>query len=270
MTDLLTADWHLSDNPRDAYRFEFLEQRLPKLIRHYQISRLYLLGDLTEAKNHHSSQLVNRIIDGLLHIQDQGAEVFLLRGNHDSDADTDNPFFGFAGYFNDFHYIHQPTHFDGDLLLPHSRDPARDWRDLDLAGVTMILAHATFTGAVGSNRAPLAGVAPPSSTIPIVSGDVHVPQKIGNVTYVGAPFSIDFGDDYQPRVLLRAGSKLTTVNLKGSQKRIIRNWPDDHHNAQPGDRIVVSGTIGDHGIAIKVRRTLLELGKVFDRTQAAL
>jgi hypothetical protein len=235
MRDLITADWHLSDNPRDAYRFSFLEQRLPKLIRHYNVTRLYLLGDLTEAKDHHGSHLVNRIIDGLVRLSDRSTvRIMLLCGNHDYETDMEHPFFGFTGYIDGLHYIHQPTRDGTDLLLPHTRDPATAWDKLDLRDVKMILAHATFSGAVGSNRVPLAGTPPPSTSIPIVSGDVHVPQRVGNVTYVGAPYSVDFGDGYQPRVLLRHDGKLTTIKLKGPQKRII-DWPNREHAAQPGD-----------------------------------
>ena len=34
------------------------------------------------------------------------------------------------------------------------------------------------------------------------SGDVHVPQKIGNIEYVGAPYPIRFGDNFTGRVVV--------------------------------------------------------------------
>jgi calcineurin-like phosphoesterase family protein len=234
MRDLVTSDLHLSDNPRDEYRFLFLEQRLPKLIKSYAVDRLYILGDLTEQKNYHSAALVNRCIDALVKIQEGYCQhIVLLRGNHDYEADVDNPFFGFTGYIDGFDYIREPTRTaEHDILLPFNRDPSH-WdalKDMDVGSARMILTHYTFKGAIGNNGIPLTGIEPPSTTVPIVSGDVHVPQKFRNITYVGAPYTVDFGDDYQPRVLLREnGRTLTTIKLKGPQKRLIHI----DHNGQP-------------------------------------
>jgi calcineurin-like phosphoesterase family protein len=220
MRELLTADLHLSDHPRDEYRFRFVEQRLPKLLKHYAVDTLYILGDLTEQKDYHSARLVNRIMDALVAAAEH-AEVVWLRGNHDYSADMDNPFFGFIGYVPNLHYIGQPTRRGADLLLPHTRDPQTEWRGLDLAGVQMILAHATFAGAIGANGMPLPGIDPPSATIRIISGDVHTPQTHANITYVGSPYSIDFGDDFAPRLLLREADGITSLKLKGPQKRVL-------------------------------------------------
>ncbi len=60
----------------------------------------------------------------------------------------------------------------------------------------------------------------------MISGDVHVPQTIGPVTYVGAPYTVDFGDIYEPRVLeigLTPSNKLQmqSIPCTGMQKRLI-------------------------------------------------
>jgi len=44
MITLLTGDIHLSENPRDAYRFEFLGW-LGNLIKRKSVERLIILGD---------------------------------------------------------------------------------------------------------------------------------------------------------------------------------------------------------------------------------
>jgi hypothetical protein len=39
--------------------------------------------------------------------------------------------------------------------------------------------------------------------IPIISGDIHVPQTIGTVTYVGSPYHVHFGDHkFNPRFFI--------------------------------------------------------------------
>jgi hypothetical protein len=222
--DILTSDLHLSDNPRNEYRFQFFEQRLPKIMKQYggEDARLLLLGDLTDQKDYHSARLVNRIMDGLTALAQIGPVVW-LRGNHDYDKDAQNPFFAFSRYARNISFINTPTEQDGELYLPHSRNPEIDWRGWQQAcgDVKIIFAHQTFTGAKGNNGMPLGGVEPPSKTIPVVSGDVHGPQKIGNITYVGAPYTVHFGDEYEPRLLIRRGLTLISLKLKGPQKRVL-------------------------------------------------
>jgi hypothetical protein len=64
--------------------------------------------------------------------------------------------------------------------------------------------HATVTGAVVEN-----GLVMENNNFPILprnakvfSGDVHVPQQVRNITYVGAQFAIKFGDKFPCRMLL--------------------------------------------------------------------
>ena len=56
------------------------------------------------------------------------------------------------------------------------------------------------------------------------SGDVHVPQRVRNVTYVGAPHPIKFGDDYPCRMLLldEGFNVAMEIPLTGPRKRIVR------------------------------------------------
>jgi hypothetical protein len=41
------------------------------------------------------------------------------------------------------------------------------------------------------------------------------------LTYVGAPYTVDFGDNYQARVLLIDGGKVTSIPYEGPQKRLV-------------------------------------------------
>jgi hypothetical protein len=41
------------------------------------------------------------------------------------------------------------------------------------------------------------------------------------VTYVGAPYLVDFGDDYEPRMLLLSGQHMTSLPMRGPQKRLL-------------------------------------------------
>lgn len=74
--------------------------------------------------------------------------------------------------------------------------------------------------------------------LPIISGDVHVPQSFRNLVYIGAPYTINFGDDYTPRAVLLDQGKIKFIPLDGPQKRLI--WMDVRGrwklgNAEKGD-----------------------------------
>ena len=58
---LLVSDLHLTDNPRDEYRWGIFGQ-IDSVIQTYQPSCLVILGDLTDKKDNHSSELVNRLL----------------------------------------------------------------------------------------------------------------------------------------------------------------------------------------------------------------
>lgn len=224
---LVTADIHWTDNSRDAYRFQFVDT-LHDIIKKKDVSLLIIAGDLTENKDSHGAWLVNTIVD-IIYQLSQKCQIVILTGNHDW-ADPDNPFFEFLLYIENVTWINKPIkkstypEVGPSLFLPFTYDYKKDWTGLPFDKVRWIFAHQTFQGAnVGFGHTMDKGI--PLNVFPdnaqVISGDIHVPQRLGCVTYVGAPYSIDFGDDYKPRVLLLSGSKKTSIPIPGPQKRLI-------------------------------------------------
>lgn len=226
MSVLITSDLHLSDNPRDNYRFAFLDS-LPATCRQRDVETVLILGDMTEEKDRHGAWLVNRIVEGVMKIANV-AEVIFIRGNHDY-IDIEHPFFRMLGCLPNVLFISKPIHSADDtfpmpaFLLPHTTDYKRDWEGLNFKSGDWIFCHQTFEGADGGTGRKLSGISP--SVFPdgahVYSGDVHVPQKLGPITYVGAPYTVDFGDDYQPRYLLLEGEKVKSIRLAARGKRLI-------------------------------------------------
>ena len=210
MSTLLISDLHLTANPREEYRwrlFDWLAEILPQ----NDVKDLFILGDLTEAKDYHSAKLVNRIVNTLLMLYRNGGlhYIHILRGNHDG-VDPRCAYFEFLGQYPSIRYIATPYTFPlGNqeiLALPHTNDPVRDWEDIDMHNVDLILMHATVRGAVAENGQVVEGI-PPSmlataKRAKIYSGDIHVPQKVGRIEYVGAPYPVRFGDSFTPRAVL--------------------------------------------------------------------
>lgn len=191
---LIISDLHLEDTPLTEYRwgvFDFLEE----VVNTEKIDSIYILGDLTEKKDNHSSKLVNRIVDNLLRFKQ---DIIILKGNHDY---FDMPFFKFLSYMDNIHFISVPTSFEnGEVFIPYSKE-------LDLTpykNIKYLFLHHEFMGAKLHNNYTLdRGLEPLTAKYKIYSGHIHQKQKIGDVIYVGAPYPIYFGDnDYQGGIFI--------------------------------------------------------------------
>lgn len=258
MRRLVTADLHWNDLPRDAYRHAFVDW-LAGVAAKWRVDHIDLLGDLCEDRDYHSGWLVNKVVDHLHRLSD-GCSVTCLRGNHDYSV-ADNPFFAFVGWLPRVRWINTPTVLDGDLYLPHTADYARDWSDVRVREHECIFAHNTFDGSDDGYGHKLRGV--PLSVFPrnvcVVSGDVHTPQSVGPVTYVGAPYTVDFGDSYQPRVLLHDGQRWESIEVPGPRKRVLR-WSTAldaprvvEESIAPGDIVKVMVKLRDRADWPRVR-----------------
>lgn len=219
MTTLITADIHLNDNQREAHRWGLLPWLGEQAIK-YHVNYLFILGDLTDAKDRHSAVLVNRMVDGFSRLLDR-MQIFILKGNHDY-IDPQWPFFDFIRHVEGISFFHKPV---GDnlriagnrvpvLFLPSPKDWEQEWNSaLEQVDNPLnsdeefeyIFTHATFEGALSENGTHLHGISPSifsRTKAKIWSGDIHTPQWISPVEYVGAPYHTRFGDHYEPRVVL--------------------------------------------------------------------
>jgi len=271
MAHLLIADLHLTGAPRDEYRWRLFPW-LHEMINTHAVHTLFVLGDLTESKDYHSARLVNRIVGGLLEMFDGTslAKLCILRGNHDA-IDPECAYFRFLGRYPQVHYADTPyaAPFEGRefLLLPHSRDPAHDWTDIeDMNRADVVLMHQTVSGAKGENDTLLdgvpAGLLRRATRAKIYSGDVHVPQTVGRVEYVGAPYPIHFGDQFQGRAVLLAENGRTARDLHPPQVR--RRWAAVRPQDRPGT--ATAGLSAGDQVKVRVLLAPAELGE-WDRVK---
>ncbi len=210
---LLTTDLHLSEKSEDQYRFDLF----PWIIDTYgdQIKTVFITGDLTDRKNFHADWFVNKVVDCIRSLA-KHFNVYILCGNHDYDVDPTQPFFGFLGKYKRVTYVSEPivrgimvdNKSVGVLFLPHTQNPGEDWSILnrsEMKLVDVIFMHQTFRGSVSESGRVLEGISSRRFQrfgCPIFSGDIHVPQQLGPITYIGCPYHIHYGDKFEPRVLL--------------------------------------------------------------------
>jgi DNA repair exonuclease SbcCD nuclease subunit len=210
MNKILISDLHLTDSARDVYRwdiFDWLERQVDK----YRVKAVYILGDLTEKKDKHPSSVVNGLMNALgslsLH-----CEIVILKGNHDF-IDEDNPFFGFVNMHPRIQFIREPFGYDsgekqGELFLPYTDTPEHDWYEIHFDSYHTVYMHQMVKGATFSNQ-HVTGEGVDGVKLKcdmqakIFSGHIHVPQTMTEgITYVGAPYSVYFGDHYEGRAML--------------------------------------------------------------------
>lgn len=209
MATVVTADIHLSANPRDAYRIRWCEKSLPAILERERADRLLILGDVTSEKDYHGAWLTNKVVS-IVRTMAEICPVYILEGNHDWLLNPANPFFEFLGrykrvrWIKDIKYLSLVGLGDRCLFIPHQRK-LEAWQSMPQLKEEWdwVFTHATFKGAKNEQDMELDGPSPGLMLgHRVVSGDVHVPQKDGPITYVGPPFRINFGDTYQPRILL--------------------------------------------------------------------
>lgn len=222
---LATGDIHLTSNLRDEYRHEFIGEILPGIVREQRPDFLFILGDLTEEKDRHNARLVNRIVKHFVQLAEL-CTVVVQRGNHDY-IEADNPFFAFVENIPKIRWINKPwapALKTPVIILPHTYNYKADWAEINFARYDLVFAHQTFQGAVGESGHALDGIPPKIfGDATVVSGDIHVPQAFDNIVYCGAPYRVDFGDDFDPRVLLidtELGA-IDSIPCPGKQKRLI-------------------------------------------------
>ena len=205
MNFLVTSDLHFTDKKSDSYRFDIFDYFIDERDNFTQFDDLFILGDITDRKDKHSAFLVNHIVEGFSRLSDY-YNVYILMGNHDF-IDYKTPFFGFLSEVGDLEFIKEPT----DLIMEFGEVfrfiPSGYSIPEDPGKSKILFLHYTFNGSVFSNGQEFRGNESTSSSIVskyplVISGDIHVPQRIGkNIYYCGSPYRVRFGDNFTPSIL---------------------------------------------------------------------
>lgn len=205
---LLVGDAHLDDNLLNAYRWE-LFPHVAAVCRANKVGRVIFMGDTFDRKDRHAAPFVNDVVGFLTDLQrSQNVMIDILMGNHDGSEDA-VPYWSFLNEIQDIRYIIEPMMSAGVWLLPWSSNPLHDWKGLAFDKAESILMHQTVSGALVENDRRLEDANPMPILprgVPVFSGDVHRPQKVGGITYVGAPYPVRFSETWANRLMLINGA----------------------------------------------------------------
>lgn len=222
-----------------------------------RIDATIILGDLSDAKDHHAGQFVNNVVDRLVSLADM-APLHILFGNHDGPS-PDRPFWRFLDQLQNIDYYTLFTITAPLVMVPFGAESALlSWVNAPYDRAQYpgyyVFMHATVNGARVENGTTLTNDALlPARFLPkgfkgrVFSGDVHVPQTIGDVEYVGTPYHIHYGDGFDPRTLVfdTKTGKLTALRYPDAPRLItLRMDPCtefEFENLLENDRVKLVG-----------------------------
>lgn len=244
---LLASDLHLTASPETDYRWGLFPWLAEQCVAD-KVKSLCLLGDLTDAKDYHPAQLSNRLVREVEKIKRVVENVYILMGNHDY-LKGGHPYFKFLEVIPGVHVITEITEDTifgpAVCFLPHTKNPARDWAGRDFSHFNYLFMHQTVSGAIASNGQEMEGERmPPLDAGKVYSGDIHVPQTIGPVEYVGSPYHVHFGDAFKPRCIVIDRNQrahdlhfetISRISIKASSLSDLRRL-----DVRPGDQLKVT------------------------------
>lgn len=227
MKALFTSDWHLRTEPQHEYRWTMFPW-LARQAENRKIDAVFILGDIADKKDKHPNQFINRLVDELRRLS-LVTSVFLLMGNHDFEK-PDAPLLRFLNTPSEpsLRYFREPTRVKvggtSFHLIPHMKLKEGFWKEIEKASsADFVLMHQTFSGSVAENGQKMIGLSPvglPEGPV-YISGDIHVPQKIGDVIYCGSPHPVRFGDSFKPRVLFWDENTMKSLPRTTIKKPVI-------------------------------------------------
>lgn len=245
MNALITADLHLDHTKHAQYRWRVFKH-LRKQIEKLDIDHVFILGDLTERKDEHPADLVCRLVK---EIKSLVVPVIIVMGNHDY-IEPDTPFFEFLDHIPHVYFYKEPMidSFDGVnfLFLPHADYTMDKLEELSTVEVQYAFFHGALSGAITESGHKVKGMANYFDEFykhgEVFAGDIHVPQTMGCVEYVGAPHPIDFGDSYATRFIHLDDEGWDTIYVPSIRKErvVIRDAEELATELfEPGDIVKV-------------------------------
>lgn len=228
MFHLLTADIHLDDQPGNEYRWDVFNKIL-EVCENRKISSVIIAGDLSDKKDRHTGRMVNKLVSNLTRLTDAGISLRILRGNHDLPIDG-TAYWAFLSSIPHVTFFDAPYYDESErvLYLPYTSTPEEDWKKVEekiTRRLRAVFLHQLVDGVVVNQR-QMKGVVVPKfiqEADKVWAGDIHDPQKIGAIEYIGAPHPVSFGDEHKCRFVIVNGDYIQRdeILLTPPAKKII-------------------------------------------------
>jgi DNA repair exonuclease SbcCD nuclease subunit len=201
------------------------------------IKFVIFLGDVFELKDRVPNHMLSELAAWIADLEDLDIVVVFLLGNHDRNLLN----WSTVEMFNlNFDIIDRPGIYRIGLdretriyFIPFQRD----WEDFESAWkkahetkeVNVIAFHQAVPGGMADNGWIKPGSFDPEyrDDILYLSGDLHVPQKVGKIQYLGSPYSTEFGvnnENYFIWLWDRNKNEIQSLRLNYPQFRDFPAW----------------------------------------------
>ena len=202
-----------------------------EIARKYNIKMVFLLGDVFELKDRIPARIMILFAEAVAKFS---CPLIILKGNHDF-AEDDYPPIKLLLREGKIDFISNPwidfsetSITNGIAFLPYFRKYEQfkeEWNRLHFLikghskPTKLFLFHNTVPGSKFSNNYKVEGEfdLPTIEGIRYLAGDIHLPQRVGPIQYLGSPYQVDFGEEGQEKfVYLHDTTQdiLTPIELK--------------------------------------------------------
>lgn len=175
----------------------------------YSVKRIFLLGDVFELKDRIPARIMILFAEAVAKFT---CPLTILKGNHDFAEDDYAPI-RLLEREGKVKFIAAPYINMEIAFLPYFRKYetfTEEWKKLHGTikgdtgfdvGVKLFLFHNTVPGSKFANNRKAEGEfdLPTFANIRYLAGDIHLPQKVGPIQYLGSPYQVDFGEEGQDK-----------------------------------------------------------------------
>lgn len=228
---LIIGDTHLEDRPKGLLKAQV------KAILHIAMAgkrrgckNLIFLGDLTMHRKPKPSVLLalRDLIEGL----SKHFEIFILRGNHDSETKADDGVTHLSLLDDYATVIEHTTEVGNWLFIPHYEREETIKAALANANPNQIVfGHFGFRGALNSAGDNDFGLELSDFNNPTILGHIHKHTTKGNVTVLGTPYTTGFGENSKDCWYgILDGHDLQLIPSEVGPKHIIMEYNDLPNN----------------------------------------
>lgn len=195
------GDLHLTDKPQDAYRLQVFEWLAAEP--RDQCRGVLILGDLVHTNDKLSNRLWDDLLTAMRIMVAAFGKVVLIDGNHDyRDAAS-----SVGRVLESLEGVVRPTRENPVMMLAplgkcgfYHHDHKFEFPNT--TGLSWAFFHQHFAGASrpGGQAIPGGSALPDRwpSGCKYLAGDIHDPQKVGAIQYVGSPQPTTFAETHEP------------------------------------------------------------------------
>lgn len=179
--------------------------QIGELAKKYKVRNIFILGDIFDLKDRIPARIMILFAEAVAKFP---CPLIILKGNHDYAEDDYAPI-KLLKREGKLSLIDAPNIYNDIVFLPYYRkyeEFRQKWIELHKEmkmkqKIRLFLFHNTVPGAKFANNRKAEGEfdLPTMGGVRYLAGDIHLPQNVGPIKYLGSPYQVDFGEEGQDK-----------------------------------------------------------------------